>query len=492
MKRSEDIPAGTKPPTETRVVADPPVAKARKHRTGYIFKRGGVYWLEYTVYGKRFRKSLHTSDLSTAKVKRTEIMAPFTVASERDALETVKQRLESLDRAGDSATGTSRDAVTISNAFAAYEAAPNRPQAGAGTLTQYRAQHGRFLRWMSSHHPEILEVRHVTQRMADDYASDLSNAGFSPNTFNKHIRFLMLLFRVLSRRSRTLRNPWTDIVRKKQMSESRRELTTDELRSVLTSASDELRTLFAVGIYTGMRLRDCATLRWAEVDLSRRIILRVPSKVARSANARPIHVPIHPVLLSVLQKARPTSGAVYVVPALAEAYLKSSDNVTDRIQRHFLECGIDVHKKGTGVQMERNKAGKPIRDKKGRLSLVRTGKRAVVEVGFHSLRHTFVSLCRVAGAPLAVVEAIVGHSNPAMTRHYTHVSELAANQAVAALPALTADAEAGAQAQTTDLASSQDLLAKVREIAERGTGKGWARAREQILDMIPPPSTRQK
>jgi hypothetical protein len=29
-------------------------------------------------------------------------------------------------------------------------------------------------------------------------------------------------------------------------------------------------------------------------------------------------------------------------------------------------------------------------------------------------------------APLAVVEFIVGHSNPAMTRHYTHVGELAA------------------------------------------------------------------
>jgi Phage integrase family len=58
----------------------------------------------------------------------------------------------------------------------------------------------------------------------------------------------------------------------------------------------------------------------------------------------------------------------------------------------------------------------------------------VVEVGFHSLSHTFVSLCRESNAPLAVVESIVGHSNPAMTRHYTHVGELAAGQAVAALP----------------------------------------------------------
>ena len=65
---------------------------------------------------------------------------------------------------------------------------------------------------------------------------------------------------------------------------------------------------------------------------------------------------------------------------------------------------------------------------------VHTGRRAVVEVGFHSLRHSFVSRCRQANAPLSVVEAIVGHSSPAMTRHYTHVGELAAAVAVGALP----------------------------------------------------------
>jgi len=40
---------------------------------------------------------------------------------------------------------------------------------------------------------------------------------------------------------------------------------------------------------------------------------------------------------------------------------------------------------------------------------------------------------------LSVVEAIVGHSNPAMTRHYTHVSELAAAHAVNGLPAIMGD-----------------------------------------------------
>ena len=68
------------------------------------------------------------------------------------------------------------------------------------------------------------------------------------------------------------------------------------------------------------------------------------------------------------------------------------------------------------------------------------GERAKVDVGFHSLRHTFVSLSANAGAPLAIVQAIVGHSNPAMTRHYFHEQESALTTAVAALPDVTGEA----------------------------------------------------
>ena len=49
---------------------------------------------------------------------------------------------------------------------------------------------------------------------------------------------------------------------------------------------------------------------------------------------------------------------------------------------------------------------------------------------FHSLRHTFVTLMAERGVPLPVTMAMVGHMSEAMTRHYTHVSNRAARQAV--------------------------------------------------------------
>jgi hypothetical protein len=142
--------------------------------------------------------------------------------------------------------------------------------------------------------------------------------------------------------------------------------------------------------------------------------------------------------------------------------------LSNRIQEHFAACGVRTIKRGTGFMVEKGEDGKK--------KQVTTGKRAVVEVGFHSLRHTFVSLCRESNAPLAVVEAIVGHSNPAMTRHYTHVSELAAATAVNALPAVIGEAAALPPAKPRD-----DQL---REIIESVTPKTCKRDKARLLAIL--------
>jgi integrase len=51
-------------------------------------------------------------------------------------------------------------------------------------------------------------------------------------------------------------------------------------------------------------------------------------------------------------------------------------------------------------------------------------------VGFHSLRHTFVTLMAERGTPLPVTMSLVGLMSARMTRHYTHISDNAAREAV--------------------------------------------------------------
>jgi len=151
---------------------------------------------------------------------------------------------------------------------------------------------------------------------------------------------------------------------------------------------------------------------------------------------------------------------VLSLPKTAGDYLNNRRDLVRRIQEHFKASGITVHK--------------PVAECKDKAR-----QRPVVEVGFHSLRHTFVSLCRESNAPLAVVESIVGHSSPAMTRHYTHVGELAAGQAVAGLPSVIGELAPAPGAPAPNGNGANGVLGKVKGILERMTGADWEKARAE-------------
>jgi integrase len=276
------------------------------------------------------------------------------------------------------------------------------------------------------------------------------------------LNLLTLVFRVVKHKAKLTGNPWEspkrggNIQRKRMITNSRRELTIDELRKICQTATGELQTLLALGIYSGLRLGDCATLRWGEVDLPRAMIRRIPNKTARR-NPKPVIVPIHPILRDMLAVTPPDQRREYVLPEMAALYVHRTDMVTDMVQRHFKACGITLHKPGTGTD----------------------GKRAVIEVGFHSLRHTFVSLCRESNAPLSVVESIVGHSSPAMTRHYTHVGELAAGRAVALLPSVMSEATAEPTKRGQD-----EILRDVQTILKNMSAKNWREKKSAALAIL--------
>jgi integrase len=222
-----------------------------------------------------------------------------------------------------------------------------------------------------------------------------------------------------------------------------------------------------------LRLGDCATLRWDEVDFAQGFIIRIPNKTAASDKA--VRIPIFKTLAAMLADARPKTRQAYVLPEAARLYQGGADAITGRIQRLFWNAGIDCHAPGTGSQIKRDADGNPETIEGGNVALTQTGNRAVVRCGFHSLRHTFVSLCREAGAPLSVVEAIVGHSNPAMTRHYSHTSDAEATRAVAALPDITNGTPAA-------LPAREPVPAWIREALATMTGNNWREVRAAILE----------
>ena len=128
----------------------------------------------------------------------------------------------------------------------------------------------------------------------------------------------------------------------------------------------------------------------------------------------------------------------YVMPQCAEMYLKQAGELSARFMRVFKSAGIETATEG------------------------QEGSRKRCLVGFHSLRHTFVSLAANAGVPLAFVQSIVGHSTVEMTRHYFHESEAALNSAVSALPDIGAAGATGGELS----ARVRSICALVAELTE--------------------------
>ena len=437
-----------------------------KHRTGHLFKRGSNFYVRWAVNGKVFSKSLRDdngnpiTNQRDAEEAQTKIMASFVVADEATALQSIAAKLEGRKAELAKWEDEQNPPLTIGQAWSGFLGSPNRPDSGDSTLRQYEFQWQAFADWMKEKHPDALTLRDVTKEIAEEYATSLNHGRFSPSTYNKHLNLLTLVFRVVKHKAKLTNNPWESpkrggyLQRKRLVTNSRRELTIDELRTICQAATGELRTLLALGIYSGLRLGDCATLRWGEVDLPRGMIRRIPNKTARR-NPKPVIVPIHPILRDMMASTPLRKRSGYVMPELAAIYNHRTDMVTDMIQRHFKSCGITLHKPGTG----------------------KDGKRAVIEVGFHSLRHTFVSLCRESNAPLSVVESIVGHSSPAMTRHYTHVGELAAGRAVALLPSVIGETKAHRNGE-------ENIAGKIRRIAKGMTAANWRTNRNKLLALL--------
>jgi integrase len=475
--------------------------KRGKRGMGRLFKKqgakqfpadspaAGTYYLTYIVNGQRKTESLRDqngepiTDRKAAEAARRKTVAPYITGDKVETLKAVRAALSDAETEHAQAVEEANPPLRIVDGWTAYAGNPERPDSGNQTLTRYEGHWTRFAAWLGNTHPDAAFLRDVTPTIAGEYAGDVIRAGYGANTFNKHVSFLRLLFRVLADAARITANPFARIKPKVLRPHSRRELTMQELTTILDRADGDLALLLYLGACTGLRLGDCCTLTWRDVHLARRIILRIPNKTARKG--KPVKLGIPWKLEQRLVSIPPRVRTGYVLPGMAERYRRDVALVTNAVKAHILDCGIDVHAAGTGERIKRKSDGTPERDETtGQVITEETGKPAVVEVGFHSLRHTWVSMHAARGTPQAVIQDSVGHANPAMTAHYTHIDEGTARDVALALPIFAETAGPLALPATAGPAGEahRDLLPAWAEEAIRGmTAKTWKAVRDDLL-----------
>ncbi len=148
--------------------------------------------------------------------------------------------------------------------------------------------------------------------------------------------------------------------------------------------------MFAVALYSGMRLGEIIRLKWS--DLREGYFI-----VEITKNNRKRFIPIHPVLSDILA-ALPKNG----------------------------EFVFDIPRRRSDVI---RKVWSAVKEKAGIESSAR----------FHDLRHTHASLLLSAGTDLRTIQSILGHSSLKMVEAYTHTTNDQKMKAILAisLPALS-------------------------------------------------------
>jgi integrase len=197
----------------------------------------------------------------------------------------------------------------------------------------------------------------------------------------------------------------------------RRAFSLDELRAILAVADVEWQSLIKFGLYTGQRLSDLVTLTWSQIDLDRDEIKLITRKTGKSLLI-PIAAPLREHLLAKANSDNPRSP----VHPRSYAIIHNQRGRVATLSNQFSEILI-----AAGLRPPRTHQAQGIG---------REGKRTMMDLSFHSLRHTSVSLLKDAGIPDAVVMALVGHESAAMSQRYTHVGKESLAKATATFPEL--------------------------------------------------------
>ena len=409
-------------------------SKRGKHR-GSLELRGKVYFARWMVNGQRFSETTGETKRAAAEKwlerKLANVHATDIRAKGKRQIETLLQQkaaqLKGAIVQAEEAHEAALDAlpsVALADLEAELTAAVGM-NVKPDTLFSYSQDVRTFVKWMAVNHPEAEDANHVSEKIAVQYFDHLAKVKRA-STCNCARVNLAHTWNVLNERYRIKGNPWQAVKAMKPEATVRRSLSREELARIAVTLPGEYRLVFFVGCFTGLRLSDAATLTWESIDLNTRTITLRPIKTARTSG-RWVHLPIVPEFFAVLSSIPTASRHGYVAPFIADQYQNHRALLSRRFAAYFAKAGIKTQKSDGD--------GKPARN----------------VCGFHSLRHTFVSIAANAGIPFAIVQSIVGHSAAKMTEHYFHESreatslafqkfpELFAAQPVAALPNAAGD-----------------------------------------------------
>ena len=276
----------------------------------------------------------------------------------------------------------------------------------------------------------IQSISMVTEKIAVQYINQLRTKGkyaafeykrgngsisapprerkLSSTTINKYLAVLKLIFNVLLRGKYCLENPFEYVNRLPKDQVDREIFIPEELHRLGQFQTHEMYPILIVGCFTGLRLVDICHIKWEYYDSERRWLSGIQHKTKQ-----PYEMPVLDSLYRFLNRLEQNrSAGSYIFPELAALYEKNPGLISKKFKELLQEAGIE----------------NATQHVPGRSKLV-----SVKDI--HSLRHTFAYIAGMSNIPLAVVQGVLGHMTPTMTKHYmAHATEEDKRKHLQALP----------------------------------------------------------
>jgi len=397
----------------------------RAKGTGSVQKKDSRYYFRIKINGKEIiRRMIGVTNDKEADLEATRL---YTIASAKTQ--------EEVALFSGRARGVIKEAnsLPLNEVFKKFKASTTRPNCTNKTLQQHEYVWNYFVHWLSINYSYIQTLVEIDEDIAVNFFNFVDTQK-SPRSFNGILNTLRLIYKTLQKGN----NPFAVIRKRHENTQTRSEFSIEQLEKIFQTIDnkklhlmhrDEMRVLFFLGAFTGLRFKDCCLMKWSNVDQNNNMLRVVPEKTKKNKNF--VNIPIHPRLTEQLETAEKWKSSDFILPECAKRY-------------DYNHTGLY---KDTKKVIDYSIWDKPVKGRK---------PPSCPGYSFHSLRHTFVSICANAGVPLSVVQEIVGHGNPAMTKYYTHVGSESLRKAVNTLPG----------GNNQDL-TMKDKLKKIKELLDK-------------------------
>ena len=293
-----------------------------------------------------------------------------------------------------------------------------------GTFVRYEGIVNGFLAHAGERRKQS-SIEGVTPHEVKAFRDAQLREGKSHTTANLALKTLRSMFNDARREGLISVNPAEAVKTFGVEKEARDVFTHDQLCELIKVAEPEWRTAILLAYYSGLRLGDAVGLAWENVDFDRREIRYFPRKTSHGITRQPdwkkhlngqLEVPLMPEveghLLAVSSSDDPAGK---LCPTLSTRGTGGNRGLSSRFQRLMKKAGIEpgqgAIKKGKGRQFK--------------------------TLGFHSLRHTFVSELANADIPGDVRRQISGHNDEKIHERYTHLDLDTKRRALARLRPLS-------------------------------------------------------